>query len=94
MLKKEDILHLSALARISISEEEKTELAAEIGSVLEYVSVISGVVTEAKRAPTPGELRGVMREDVEAYSGGEWSEAILANAPHKEDGYFKVGQIM
>ena len=94
MLKKEDIEHLANLARIAISEEEKGELAGQIDSVLSYVSMISKVVTEKEAAPRAGELRNVMREDGEAYAGGEWANAILANAPHKEGGYFKVEQIM
>jgi Asp-tRNA(Asn)/Glu-tRNA(Gln) amidotransferase C subunit len=34
-----------------------------------------------------------MRPDADAYAGGEYSQAILANAPHAEDGYVKVNQI-
>jgi aspartyl-tRNA(Asn)/glutamyl-tRNA(Gln) amidotransferase subunit C len=94
MLTKEDIEHLATLARISVSEDEKAQLAGQIDAVLEYVSAVSGVVTERESAPVAGELRNVMREDDGPYAGGEWSEAILANAPHKEDRYFKVEQIM
>lgn len=99
MLKKEDIEHLSMLARIGVSEEEKTELAGQIDAVLGYVSSVSQVVTAAASAPVADELYNVLREDDGVYLGGEYTEAILANAPHKEDlpaqagGYFKVGQI-
>ena len=93
MLKKEDIDHLSTLSRIAVSEEEKTELAGQIDSVLGYVSVVSAVVTEGEGSARAGELRNVMREDDDPYSGGEWTDAILANAPDTENGYFKVGQI-
>ncbi len=93
MLTKEDIEHLSTLARVAISEEEKTELPGQIDAVLAYVSAVSHVVTGAESVPMAGELRNVMREDGNMYSGGEYTEAILTNAPHQEDGYFKVGQI-
>ncbi|MEK7118218.1 MAG: Asp-tRNA(Asn)/Glu-tRNA(Gln) amidotransferase subunit GatC [Patescibacteria group bacterium] len=93
MLTKEDIERLATLARIDVSEEEKKGLAKDLDAVLAYVSEVSKITTESDTVPRVGELRNVMREDADAYPGGEWSEAILANAPHKEDGYFKVGQI-
>lgn len=91
-LKKEDVEQLAALARLAISEEEKASLPKELDAVLSYVSEISKVATTGALAKA-GELRNVMREDGEVYQGGEWTKAILANAPHQEDGYFKVGQI-
>ena len=93
MLKKEDIEHLSRLARITISEGERDELATQIDSVLGYVSAVSAVVTEAESKPVVGELRNVLRDDTNAYIGGAWSDAIIKNAPDSEEGYFKVGQI-
>lgn len=93
MLQKEDIEHLATLARIAVSEEEKEAFAAQLDSVLGYVSELNKVVTIEESAPAAGELRNVMREDEAPYIGGEFTEAILANAPHKEDGYVKVGQI-
>lgn len=93
MLTRKDIEHLATLARIDISEEEKEGLAKDLDSILAYVSEVSKIATESDTIPRAGILRNVMREDRDAYPGGEWTEAILANAPHKEDGYFKVGQI-
>lgn len=93
MLTKEDIEHLSALARVGVSEAEKEGLAKDLDSVLAYVSEVSKITTESDTIPRAGLLRNVMREDGDAYPGGEWTDAILANAPHKEDEYFKVGQI-
>ncbi|OGZ07107.1 MAG: hypothetical protein A3D65_00655 [Candidatus Lloydbacteria bacterium RIFCSPHIGHO2_02_FULL_50_13] len=94
MLTTKDIEHLGDLARIGISEEEKEGLAKDLDSVLAYVSEISHIAAESDASPRVGELRNVLREDGDAYAGGEWTEAILANAPRTEDGYFKVGQIM
>lgn len=93
MLKKEDIEHLATLARISVSEEEKESFAEQLDSVLGYVSELNKVVTIEESAPEAGELRNVMRDDDMPNVGGEFTDAILENAPHKEDGYVKVGQI-
>jgi aspartyl-tRNA(Asn)/glutamyl-tRNA(Gln) amidotransferase subunit C len=94
MLKKEDIEHLATLARISVSEEEKEAFAGQLDSVLGYVSELNKVVTIEESAPQAGELRNVMRPDEHPNHGGEFTDAILANAPHKEGEYFKVSQIM
>ncbi len=94
MLTKEDIEYLAALARIEISEEEKGELPGKLDPVLAYVSEISKVVTEGDTKPVAKELRNVMRPDENPNPGGEYTDAILANAPSKEDGYVKVPRIM
>lgn len=94
MLKKEDVEHLATLARIELSDAEMLEVAEKLTPVLDYVSEISKVVTEENAEARVGELRNVMRPDGEANAGGEWSDAILKNAPRSQDGYFKVSQIM
>ena len=58
------------------------------------MSEISSVATEEDVIPRAGELRNVMREDVDAYLGGEFTERILNNAPRTEDHYVKVNQIL
>ena len=94
MLMKEDVEHLATLARISISEEEKISLPGELDAALHYVGEIGKVATAQEGTPQAGDLRNVLREDNNAYAGGEFTEMILANAPHEKDGYFKVEQIM
>ncbi len=94
MLRKEDVEHLATLARIELSDAEMLEVAEKLTPVLDYVSEISNVVTEENAEARVGELRNVMRVDGEPNAGGEFSGAILKNAPRSEDGYFKVSQIM
>jgi aspartyl-tRNA(Asn)/glutamyl-tRNA(Gln) amidotransferase subunit C len=88
----DDITHLATLARVHVDDEEKANLAKELDSVLGYVSEVATVVT-GEVVPLPSALRNVMREDDHAYTGGEFREGILANAPDTEDGYLKVKQI-
>lgn len=94
MLKKEDIEHLSALARITVSDVEKEAFVPQLDAILAYVSELGKVVTKEDATPKAGVLRNALREDVNPYAGGEFTDAILANAPHVENGYVKVGQIM
>lgn len=94
MLKKEDVEHLATLARIELSDTEMEEVAVKLTPVLDFVSEISKVVTEENAEARVGELRNVMRPDNEANTGGEYTDAILKNAPRSQNGYFKVSQIM
>ncbi len=94
MLKKEDIEHLSTLARITVSEEEKEAFVPQLDAILEYVSELGKVVTKADATPKAGILRNALRADEDPYVGGQFTEGILANAPQVENGYVKVGQIM
>lgn len=93
MLTKNDIQQLSVLARVAIPEAEEESLAKDLDAVLNYVSEISAIATEADAVPSASALRNVMRSDTDAYAGGEFTEAILKNAPNTEDGYLKVKQI-
>ena len=93
MLKIEDIDHMAILARITISDEEKREVLPKLDAVLLYVSDIQKIVTKEDVVRVGGDLRNVMREDESPSSGGEYTDAILANAPHIQDGYVKVKQI-
>lgn len=93
MLERNDVEHLAMLARIALSEEEKDEFVGELDSVLSYVSEISNVTTKEDAVPAVGELHNVMRADDDVRPGGEFTEAILQNAPATEDGYVKVKQI-
>ena len=94
MLKKADVEHLATLARIALSDAEMEEVAMKLTLVLDYVSEISKVVTEENAEASIGELRNVMRPDSEPNTGGEYTDAVLKNAPRSQDGYFKVSQIM
>lgn len=94
MLKSEDINHLSDLARIAITDTEKTEFLPQLDTVLGYVSELSNITTEEDATLRAGDLRNVLREDADAYEGGTWTEKILNNMPKTEDGYLKVEQIL
>ena len=91
-LKQEDIDNLAALARISLTEKEKTALLPTLESIIGYVGEISEVVTE-DRPSKVGVVKNVLREDAQTRGSGEYTDAVLKNAPDTEDGYVKVKQI-
>ena len=93
MLTRDDIDHLATLARLEVSDEEKEAFAKALGPILAYVSDVADVQTTEGGLPPVGALRNVMRADDIPRAGGSFTDAILKNAPHSEDGYVRVKQI-
>lgn len=94
MLSKEEGDKLILLARVGIDEAERERIFADMASTLAYVSEIQEVVTDTEAVPSAGVHRNVFREDTDPHQGGVFTDAILANAPRTEDGYFKVDQVL
>lgn len=87
-----DLDNLSALARITIKEEEKEKMLQDMLSILGYVSeinAVSGDVVMEKEIHY-----NIMREDIITREPGSETVAILAEAPDTEDGYVKVAQVL
>lgn len=92
MIEKKDIEKLALLARIEISEEEKEMFASSIESILGYVGQVTSV-SETTEQTLPL-LRNVMREDEIRHGSGEYTEALLSNAPARDGNYLEVKKIL
>ncbi len=92
MITTEEILYLADLARIELNEDEAKKMVKEVGSILAYVGQIKEVSGDAKQSVP--KLHNVMREDVVTNKPGEYSEALLQNAPFREGNYLKVKKIL
>lgn len=93
MLKSEDIEKLANLARLEIPEEEKETLRKEVDSILGFVGEIQKL-TPPEPAKEAGVIRNVFREDTDPHLSGEFTEALLREAPETEDGYIRVKKIL
>ena len=98
MLTIDDINNLARLARIELSEEEKVKLQKDMESILGYVGQITNVVSQPATLNAPNvagwsDVINVMREDAVTTVTGEYTEAVLANAPRREGDYFSVKAI-
>lgn len=90
---KDDILHLASLARIEVDDEEGAILAGNITQILDYVSAIESIVGgEVEKELTP--RYNVFREDVPTENPGEFTDAILNEAPKRHGQYFEVKKIL
>lgn len=89
---REDLDNLSLLARITVKDEEKDKMLADMQAILGYVSEINAVSGDVVRSK--GGHYNIVREDIITRESGTHTEAILREAPDTEDGYVKVAQVL
>ena len=90
---RETIEHVANLARLNLTEMEKESLTTEMADIISYVDKLNELDTsniEPKSHVLP--IKNVFRED-KVYKSFD-REKILANAPSKEDGCFKVPKVV
>ena len=87
-----DIEHVATLARLALTEAEKTQLAAQLGQILEHAARV-GEVAAADVPPTatPIPRANVYRDDVVEPSLPV--DEALRNAPDREGDRFRVPRI-
>ena len=87
-----DIEHVAKLARLALTEDERTALAAQLGQILEHAARV-GEVAAADVPPTASPIPrvNVLRDDV-AEPSLPVDEA-LRNAPERDGDRFRVPRI-
>jgi len=85
--------HVAWLARLALGEEEREKLREQLSSILEHINVIG----EADTSQVPATahilpLQNVMAPDQSRPSVSQ--RELLANAPAKEDDYFRVRAVL
>jgi aspartyl-tRNA(Asn)/glutamyl-tRNA(Gln) amidotransferase subunit C len=90
---KDVIEHVASLARLNLTVREKEKLTLEMANIVSYMDKLneldtSNVVPTAHVMP----IRNVFRED-KVFKSYE-REKILANAPSRENGCFKVPKVV
>ena len=87
------VRHIAKLARIAVTDEEVAALAPELSNILGWVEQLQEVdvsSVEPMSAVIPNRLR--LREDDVADGGIR--DAVLANAPAAEHGFFAVPKVI
>ena len=90
---KISIEHLAQLARLSVSDNERTLFANQIDSILRYMDKLNELDTENVE-PTSHviSLSNVVREDLPKDSLER--EDALMNAPERTDKFYRVPKII
>lgn len=87
---KEQVEHIAKLARMKLTEEEKTKLTKELGGILTYISKLNEVNTESiePTAQVTG-LESVYRKDEVGEPLANPAD-LVAQVPQHERGFVKV----
>ncbi len=81
--------YVAALAKLSVSEEEKAGVAKELDRILDYIETMNGLDTQGVEAMSHVlPVSNVFREDV--VTNQDDREALLFNAPVQKDQSFVV----
>ena len=88
-----DVSHVAELARITLTDEEKTLFQKQLGDVLKYIDKLKDV--DIRGVTLVGEESGpsnIFREDIPQ----SWftADEALANAPRKANGLFIVPKVI
>lgn len=92
-LRREEVLHIAELIKLALSEEETELFAEQLSEILDYAQKLNQLDTDAI-PPTAQAIyrRNVTRADVPRPSLSP--EEALANAPQRQDGFFRVRPIL
>ena len=86
---REDVLHVAALARLDLTEEEIERLGGQLNAILEAVGKVAELdLEDVPPTSHPLDLANVWAEDDPRPS--LTVDEALANAPEAEDGFFRV----
>jgi aspartyl-tRNA(Asn)/glutamyl-tRNA(Gln) amidotransferase subunit C len=88
-ISKEQVEHVAKLARLTLSEEEKTVFTSQLNDILQFAGKLNELDTDQVE-PTSHiyPVVNVMRED-ETKPSLDRGKALL-NAPDQRDGLFRV----
>ena len=85
--------HVARLARLALSEEERSRMQVELSAILEHAERIQALdLDDLEPTSHPVPLKNMMRADEVRPSLSQ--EEALSNAPAEEDGRFRVPRII
>lgn len=92
-ISREEVLHIAALCRIGVTEDELEPLQDKLSQVLDLFRRLDEVDTSGTPSTDhSGSLESVMRSDEAADSAPR--ESVLANAPATENELIRVKAVL
>lgn len=87
------VRHLASLVRIELTDSEVEEFRSELASILSHIDALSDIDTSGV-PPTNNGADLLNIQDDDASRPAMAREQILANAPQREDEYFRVHAVL
>ena len=89
----DQVRHIAKLARIAMSDSEIEAMVPELNNILSWVEHLSEVDTDGVE-PLTAVIENHLRLRDDAVTEGDRRDAILANAPAAEHGFFAVPKVI
>jgi len=89
----EQVRHIAKLARIAMSDEEIERLVPELNNILGWVEQLGEVDTDGVE-PLTAVIEQKLRLRDDKVTDGDCRDAVLANAPGTEHGFFAVPKVI
>ena len=87
------VRRIARLARIKVTEDEVPHLQGELNAILAFVEELNAIdVSGIEPMTSVIPMKLPLRHDV--ITDGDKAEAVLANAPATEDGFFLVPKVI
>lgn len=89
----EQVRHIAKLARIAMSDAEVEAMVPELNNILGWVEQLAEVDTDGVE-PLTAVIDQKLRLRDDAVTEGNIRDAVLANAPAAEHGFFAVPKVI
>lgn len=95
MISREQVEHIAKLAHIEISANETEKFQKELSAILDYFDVLKPLNTDDIEPMIHAAAeQNIVREDTARATEKSVIEALLHDAPAKQDGFIKVKSIL
>jgi len=90
---EQQVRHVATLARLALSDAEIDKMVPELNNILGWVEQLGEVDTDGVEPLTAViDLKLRLRDDV--VTDGDMRDAVLANAPDAQHGFFAVPKVI
>ena len=89
----EQVRHIAKLARIAMSDADIEAMVPELNNILGWVEQLAEVDTEGVE-PLTAVIDQKLRLREDAVTDGDKRDAVLANAPEGQHGFFAVPKVI
>ena len=89
----DQVRHIAKLARIAMSDSELDRLVPELNAIIGWVEQLGEVDTEGVE-PLTAVIDQKLRLRADVVDDGNCRDAVLANAPDAQHGFFAVPKVI
>ena len=92
-LSREEVIHIAKLARLGMSEADIEKAREQLSNILENFEVLKEIdTTDVPPTAQAINLQNVLRDDTD--SSSLTAKEIMANAPDREEDFFKLRAVL